>query len=171
MSLLDIVLAQADEHLAYMVMLILTSDTFVTSCARTLPQIPDTDEGALHACCCRRERTPPEVRLVREKEKELAALERATRTIFTYNLHPKATERDIFEFFSKVRVAEQLSVCHATAPDRAAAPYNAPTSTNPCTLSRTIAGDAAGQAVHVSSVITQSTAASAIPTASSLPMR
>ncbi len=65
----------------------------------------------LHACCCRRERTPPEVRLVREKEKELAALERATRTIFTYNLHPKATERDIFEFFSKVRVRLDPSCC------------------------------------------------------------
>jgi RNA-binding protein 39 len=41
------------------------------------------------------------MRLIREQEKELAALERATRTIFAYNVHPKAQERDIFEFFSK----------------------------------------------------------------------
>jgi hypothetical protein len=65
----------------------------------------------LRACCCRRERTPPEVRLAREQEKELAALERATRTIFTYNLHPRATERDIFEFFSKARITSSCSRC------------------------------------------------------------
>ena len=52
--------------------------------------------------CRRREPTPPEVRLQREKEKELAELERATRTVFAYNLNIKAEERDIFEFFSKV---------------------------------------------------------------------
>ncbi|KAG2487729.1 hypothetical protein HYH03_013728 [Edaphochlamys debaryana] len=50
----------------------------------------------------RRSPTPPEVRLAREKEKELKELERATRTIFVYNLSLKADERDLFEFFSKV---------------------------------------------------------------------
>ena len=45
--------------------------------------------------------TPPEVRLAREKERELKELERATRTVFAFNLNIKADERDIFEFFSK----------------------------------------------------------------------
>lgn len=52
----------------------------------------------------RREPTPPEVRLAREKEKELKELERATRTIMAYNVNIKADERDIWEFFSKVRL-------------------------------------------------------------------
>jgi RNA-binding protein 39 len=45
--------------------------------------------------------TPPEVRLAREKERELKELERATRTVFAFNLNIKADERDIFEFFAK----------------------------------------------------------------------
>lgn len=49
----------------------------------------------------RRERTPPEVRLAREKEKELRELERATRTVFAQNLPIKADERDVFQFFSR----------------------------------------------------------------------
>lgn len=49
----------------------------------------------------RRDMTPPEVRLAREKERELKELERATRTVFAFNLNIKADERDIFEFFSK----------------------------------------------------------------------
>lgn len=45
--------------------------------------------------------TPPEVREARERERELAELERATRTVFAYNINLKADERDIYEFFSK----------------------------------------------------------------------
>lgn len=40
------------------------------------------------------------MRLAREKERELAELERATRTVFAYNLNVKADERDLFQFFS-----------------------------------------------------------------------
>ncbi|EFJ45773.1 hypothetical protein VOLCADRAFT_105799 [Volvox carteri f. nagariensis] len=50
----------------------------------------------------RRSLTPPSERLAREKERELRELERATRTVFAYNLSLRADERDIFEFFSKV---------------------------------------------------------------------
>lgn len=50
---------------------------------------------------CRRSPTPPEVRAQRERERELAELERATRTVFAYNINIKADERDIYEFFSK----------------------------------------------------------------------
>ena len=49
----------------------------------------------------RRERTPPEVRATRERERELRELEKDTRTIFAYNLNLKADERDLFDFFSK----------------------------------------------------------------------
>lgn len=48
-----------------------------------------------------RERTPPEVRAAREREREMRELERDTRTIFAYNLNLKAEDRDIYEFFSK----------------------------------------------------------------------
>jgi hypothetical protein len=41
------------------------------------------------------------VRLQRERERELAELERATRTVFAFNISLKADERDIFSFFSK----------------------------------------------------------------------
>jgi RNA-binding protein 39 len=41
------------------------------------------------------------VRLQRERERELAELERATRTVFAFNINIKADERDIFGFFSK----------------------------------------------------------------------
>jgi hypothetical protein len=37
----------------------------------------------------------------RERERELAELERATRTVFAFNISIKADERDIFGFFSK----------------------------------------------------------------------
>ncbi|GFR51597.1 hypothetical protein Agub_g14020, partial [Astrephomene gubernaculifera] len=50
----------------------------------------------------RRSPTPPAERMAREKERELRELERATRTIFAYNLSLRADERDLFEFFSKV---------------------------------------------------------------------
>ncbi|KXZ45570.1 hypothetical protein GPECTOR_53g156 [Gonium pectorale] len=53
-------------------------------------------------CASRRSPTPPAERLAREKERELRELERATRTIFAYNLSLRADERDLFEFFSKV---------------------------------------------------------------------
>jgi RNA recognition motif-containing protein len=76
--------------------------------------------------------TPPEVRLAREKERELKELERATRTVFAFNLNIKADERDIFEFFAKagevrlgqlrvrnsgagcVCVLQQVSMCRGT---------------------------------------------------------
>jgi len=48
-----------------------------------------------------RERTPPEVRAQRERQRELEELERDTRTVFAYNLNTKATDFDIFDFFSK----------------------------------------------------------------------
>ncbi len=48
----------------------------------------------------RRERTPPEVREQREREKELQRLDKDTRTVFAYNLSLKADERDLFDFFS-----------------------------------------------------------------------
>jgi hypothetical protein len=41
------------------------------------------------------------VRAQRERERELAELERATRTVFAFNINIKADERDIFTFFSK----------------------------------------------------------------------
>ena len=50
--------------------------------------------------CCRREVTPPEVRAAREREKELAELDRDIRTVFAYNLNLKAEEKDLFQFFS-----------------------------------------------------------------------
>ncbi len=40
------------------------------------------------------------MRLAREKERELKELERATRTVFAYNISLKAGEREIFDFFS-----------------------------------------------------------------------
>eukprot|EP00798_Chlamydomonas_sp_ICE-L_P028744 gene28744-31923_t len=49
----------------------------------------------------RRERTPPEERLLQEKERELKELERATRTVFAMQLNIKAEEMDIFKFFSQ----------------------------------------------------------------------
>lgn len=63
----------------------------------------------LHSCCCyyccsrcrRRSPTPPDVRAAREREREFAELERATRTVFAFNINIKADERDIFTFFSK----------------------------------------------------------------------
>ena len=54
-------------------------------------------------CLCRpapREVTPPEVRAAREREKELAELDRDIRTVFAYNLNLKAEEKDLFQFFS-----------------------------------------------------------------------
>jgi RNA-binding protein 39 len=66
---------------------------------------------------CRRDFTPPDVRAAREKERELKELERATRTVFAFNLNIKADERDIFEFFSKAgevrAVVDQLVLCSA----------------------------------------------------------
>jgi len=44
--------------------------------------------------------TPPEVRAAREREKELAELDRDIRTVFAYNLNLKAEEKDLFQFFS-----------------------------------------------------------------------
>jgi len=62
--------------------------------------------AAVPSLCCgelpaRREATPPEMRLQRERERELKELERATRTVFAYNLNIKADERDIYDFFCK----------------------------------------------------------------------
>ncbi len=59
---------------------------------------------------CRRERTPPEVREQREKERELKELDRDIRTVFAYNLPLKAEERDLFEFFSKAGPIEDVKI-------------------------------------------------------------
>jgi len=57
--------------------------------------------AGMPCAACRRSPTPPEVRLQRERERELAELERATRTVFAFNINIKADERHIFEFFAK----------------------------------------------------------------------
>ncbi len=49
---------------------------------------------------CRRAPTPPEVREQRERERELMELDRDIRTIFAYNLPLKASEKELFQFFS-----------------------------------------------------------------------
>ena len=51
--------------------------------------------------CRVREKTPPELKEQRERERELMELDRDTRTVFAYNLNLKAEERNLFEFFSK----------------------------------------------------------------------
>ena len=56
--------------------------------------------NSVQCCFCRREVTPPEVRAAREREKELAELDRDIRTVFAYNLNLKAEEKDLFQFFS-----------------------------------------------------------------------
>ncbi len=56
--------------------------------------------NSVQSCFCRREVTPPEVRAAREREKELAELDRDIRTVFAYNLNLKAEEKDLFQFFS-----------------------------------------------------------------------
>ena len=80
--------------------------------ARTRPQLAhlalnimkSNDDNDNSSCCiCRpvpREVTPPEVRAAREREKELAELDRDIRTVFAYNLNLKAEEKDLFQFFS-----------------------------------------------------------------------
>lgn len=40
------------------------------------------------------------MRAAREREKELAELDRDIRTVFAYNLNLKAEEKDLFQFFS-----------------------------------------------------------------------
>jgi hypothetical protein len=52
----------------------------------------------------RRSRSPPPTaaeRLKREQERELAELERDLRTVFVYQLHPKAPLKEIFQLFSQ----------------------------------------------------------------------
>ena len=56
--------------------------------------------NSVQCCFRRREVTPPEVRAAREREKELAELDRDIRTVFAYNLNLKAEEKDLFQFFS-----------------------------------------------------------------------
>mmetsp|Transcript_17252 Transcript_17252/g.51806 ORF Transcript_17252/g.51806 Transcript_17252/m.51806 type:complete len:577 (-) Transcript_17252:1395-3125(-) len=58
----------------------------------------------------RRERTPPEERMAREKERELKEMDRATRTVFASNVHPKAVEKDIFEFFSQAGTVQDIKL-------------------------------------------------------------
>ena len=74
---------------------------------------------AVHACdgssaelavSCRKERTPPEVREQRERERELRELDRDIRTVFAFNLPLKADERDLFEFFSKAGQVEDVRI-------------------------------------------------------------
>jgi RNA-binding protein 39 len=57
-----------------------------------------------------REVTPPEQRLAREREKELKEMERATRTVFAYNLNLKAEERDIFKWFSQAGMVTDIQL-------------------------------------------------------------
>lgn len=57
-----------------------------------------------------RERTPPEVRELREQEKELQRLDRDTRTVFAYNLSLKADERDLFDFFSEAGTVVDIRI-------------------------------------------------------------
>lgn len=57
---------------------------------------PGDDSDIAH----RREPTPPEVKEQRERERELLELDRDTRTIFAYNLPLRATEKELFQFFS-----------------------------------------------------------------------
>ncbi len=59
---------------------------------------------------CRRERTPPEVREQREKERELRELDRDIRTVFAYNLPLKADEKDLFNFFAKAGSIEDVKI-------------------------------------------------------------
>ncbi len=53
--------------------------------------------------------------MAREKERELRELERATRTIFVFNLSLKVDERDLFEFFSKVPAVLHSSILHCNS--------------------------------------------------------
>mmetsp|Transcript_34181 Transcript_34181/g.61637 ORF Transcript_34181/g.61637 Transcript_34181/m.61637 type:complete len:470 (-) Transcript_34181:2323-3732(-) len=57
-----------------------------------------------------RERTPPEVVVERMKERESEKLERATTTVFVYNLNLKADERNIYEFFSKAGKVKDIKL-------------------------------------------------------------
>ena len=66
--------------------------------------------GCARARMRRRERTPPEVREAREKERELKELDRDIRTVFAYNLPLKADERNLFEFFSKGGTVEDVRI-------------------------------------------------------------
>lgn len=59
---------------------------------------------------CRKERTPPEVREQRERERELRELDRDIRTVFAFNLPLKADERNLFEFFSKAGQVEDVRI-------------------------------------------------------------
>ena len=58
----------------------------------------------------RKERTPPEVREQRERERELRELDRDIRTVFAFNLPLKADERNLFEFFSKAGQVEDVRI-------------------------------------------------------------
>jgi len=49
----------------------------------------------------RRERTPPEVVAQRQRKREMERLERDTRTVFVFNVSTKATEREVYTFFSE----------------------------------------------------------------------
>ena len=68
-------------------------------------KVMNSSDGNIDKSCCMcrpvpREVTPPEVRAAREREKELAELDRDIRTVFAYNLNLKAEEKDLFQFFS-----------------------------------------------------------------------
>mmetsp|Transcript_26889 Transcript_26889/g.58686 ORF Transcript_26889/g.58686 Transcript_26889/m.58686 type:complete len:583 (+) Transcript_26889:130-1878(+) len=58
----------------------------------------------------RREGTPPEERIAKDKDRELRELERATRTVFAYNLNLKADERDIFKFFGQAGTVTDIKL-------------------------------------------------------------
>jgi RNA-binding protein 39 len=50
------------------------------------------------------------VRAQREREKELEALERDTRTVFAYNVNTKADDRDLFQFFSQAGTVTDVRI-------------------------------------------------------------
>ena len=53
-----------------------------------------------------------EERELEKQRRELEALERDTRTVFAYNLSTKADEREIFQFFSKVGVVNDVRIIY-----------------------------------------------------------
>lgn len=50
------------------------------------------------------------MRAQREREKELEALERDTRTVFAYNVNTKADDRDLFQFFSQAGTVTDVRI-------------------------------------------------------------
>ncbi|GAX73040.1 hypothetical protein CEUSTIGMA_g492.t1 [Chlamydomonas eustigma] len=58
----------------------------------------------------KREQLTPEERAVREQEKEIKDMERATRTVFVSNVNLRADEKDVFMFFSQVTTVQDVQM-------------------------------------------------------------